>query len=75
MSLTRAGHRVEKLVCLLRPPQQTKAAVVLCFDFCNLNEVHEVIAKFQQEFIITCPNSSEGYKISESPNWTLVGKE
>lgn len=33
MNLIRDENQVEKLVCLLRTPDQTMAAVVLCLDF------------------------------------------
>lgn len=33
MNLIRDGNQVEKLVWLLRAPQQTKETVVLCLDF------------------------------------------
>lgn len=69
MNLIRDGNQVDKLVWLLRAPQQTKAAVVFVFGVCNLNPVLEVIAKLQQEFITTCPNSCKEYKISKSPDF------
>lgn len=60
---------------VVKSPTANQGGCGFVFGFCNLNQVNEVRAKFQQEFIITCPNSSKAYKISESPNWTLVGKE
>lgn len=66
---------MEKLVWLLTAPQQTKAAVVFVCGLGSFNRVLEVIAKFQQEFKITYPDSSEDYKMSESPNGLCLGRK
>lgn len=55
---------------LVKNPRANRGGCGFVFGFCNWNQVHEVIPEFQQEFIITCPNSSEGYMISESLIWT-----
>ena len=61
---------------VIKSPTENQGGCGFVFGFCNSNQVHEVVAKFQREFVmITCPNSSEDYRISESPDWTSVGKE
>ena len=60
---------------VIKSPAENQGDCGSVFGFCNRNQAHEVIAKFQQESVmITCPNSSKDYRVSESPDSTLVGK-
>lgn len=58
----------------MKSPKGNQGSCGFVFGFCNSNQVHEVIAEFQWEFVMrTRSDSFKDYKISESPAWTFVG--